>query len=91
MVKKNINDLINFVHDVDQKLFRDVKDLSTMDQEILNKFISLKENLENLENLDNFENFENFETIIDTIASETNRKNSEIIEKLNYFRKLNII
>jgi hypothetical protein len=88
MVKKNINDLINFVHDVDQKLFRDVKDLSTMDQEILNKFISLKENLENF---DNFENFENFETIIDTIASETNRKNSEIIEKLNYFRKLNII
>jgi hypothetical protein len=85
MVKKNINDLINFVQNVDQKLFKDVKDLSTMDQEILNKFISLKENLENLENL------ENFKIIIDTIARETNRKNSEIIEKLNYFRKLNII
>ena len=85
MVKKNINDLINFVHNVDQKLFKDVKDLSTMDQEILDKFISLKENLENLENL------ENFKTIIDTIARETNRKNSAIIEKLNYFRKLNII
>ena len=85
MAKKNIDDLINFVHDVDQKLFKDVKDLSTMDQGILNKFISLKENLENLENL------ENFKTIIDTIARETNRKNNEIIEKLNYFRKLNII
>lgn len=79
MVKKNINNLLNFVHSVDQKLFKDVKDLSAMDQEILNKFISLKENLEN------------FKTIIDTIARETNRKNSAIIEKLNYFRKLNII
>jgi len=82
MAKKNIDDLINFVHDIDQKMFKDVKDLSTTDQEILNKFISLKENLENLEN---------FKTIIDTIARETNRKNNEIIEKLNYFRKLNII
>ena len=85
MVKKNINDLLNFVHHVDQKLFKDVKDLSTIDKEILNKFISLKQNLENLEKL------ENFKTIIDTIARETNRKNSAIIEKLNYFRKLNII
>lgn len=79
MAKKNINDLINFVHKIDQKLFKDVKDLSTMDKEILSKFIALKENLEN------------FKSIIDTIAIETNRKNSEIIEKLNYFRKLNII
>jgi len=85
MQNKKINDLINFVKIIDQKLFRNVRNLSSLDQEILNKFISLKENLENLENL------ENFKIIIDTVARETNRRNDEIIEKLNYFRKLDII
>ena len=85
MSKKSIDDLINFVQNVDKKLFNNVKDLSSMDQEVLDKFISLKENLENLENL------ENFKVIINTIARETNRKNQEILERLNYFRKLKII
>ena len=85
MSKKNIDDLINFVQNVDKKLFNNVKDLSSIDQKVLNKFISLKENLENLENS------KNFEVIIDTIARETNRKRQEILERLNYFRKLKII
>ena len=85
MSKKSIDDLINFVQNVDKKLFNNVKDLSSMDQEVLDKFISLKENLENLENL------ENFKVIINTIARETNRKNHKILERLNYFRKLKII
>ena len=85
MSKKNIDDLINFVQNVDKKLFNNVKDLSSIDQKVLDRFISLKKNLDNLENL------ENFKVIIDTIARETNRKNHEILERLNYFRKLKII
>ena len=85
MSKKNIDDLINFVQNVDKKLFNNVKDLSSIDQKVLDRFISLKKNLDNLENL------ENFKVIIDTISRETNRKNHEILERLNYFRKLKII
>ena len=50
MSKENIHNLINFLNTIDQKIFNDVKDLFSVDQNILNKFLSLKENLENLEN-----------------------------------------
>ena len=73
MSKKNIDDLINFVQNFDKKLFNNVKDLSSLDQKVLDRFISLKKDLKNLENL------ENFKVIIDTIARETNRKNHEIL------------
>jgi len=82
MSKENIVNLLTFLNNIDQKIFNDVKDLTSIDKEILNKFINLKENLENLEN---------FKIIIDTIASETSRKSSEILEKFNYFKKLRII
>jgi len=49
MSKENIHNLINFLNTIDQKIFNDVKDLSSVDQNILSKFLSLKENLENLE------------------------------------------
>ena len=82
MSKENIKNLLTFLNNIDQKIFNDVKDLSSIDKEILNKFINLKENLENLEN---------FKIIIDNIARETNKKNVEILEKFNYFKKLRII
>ena len=85
MSKENIENLLTFLNNIDQKIFNDVKDLSSIDKEILNKFINLKENLENLENL------ENFKIIIDNIARETNKKSNEILEKFNYFKKLRII
>ena len=85
MSKENIENLLTFLNNIDQKIFNDVRDLSSIDKEILNKFINLKENLENLENL------ENFKIIIDNIARETNKKNVEILEKFNYFKKLRII
>ncbi len=50
MSKDNIENLLTFLNNIDQKIFNDVKDLSSIDKEILNKFINLKENLENLEN-----------------------------------------
>ena len=85
MSKDNIENLLTFLNNIDQKIFNDVKDLSSIDKEILNKFINLKENLENLENL------ENFKIIIDSIARETNKKSDEILEKFNYFKKLRMI
>ena len=82
MSKENIKNLLTFLNNIDQKIFNDVRDLSSIDKEILNKFINLKENLENLEN---------FKIIIDSIARETNKKNDEILEKFNYFKKLRMI
>ena len=82
MSKDNIENLLTFLNNIDQKIFNDVRDLSSIDKEILNKFINLKENLENLEN---------FKIIIDSIARETNKKSDEILEKFNYFKKLRMI
>ena len=82
MSKENIKNLLTFLNNIDQKIFNDVRDLSSIDKEILNKFINLKENLENLEN---------FKIIIDSIARETNKKSDEILEKFNYFKKLRMI
>ena len=85
MSKENINNLLNFLKGIDKKIFNDVKDLSSIDQNILNKFISLKENLENLENL------ENFKTIIIRIANETDQTSEIILEKLQKYRILKLI
>ena len=85
MSKENIHNLINFLNTIDQKIFNDVKDLSAVDQNILSKFLSLKENLENLENL------ENFKIIISQIASETNQTSKIILDKFYKFKKLKFI
>ena len=82
MSKKNVRSLINFLNTIDQKIFNDVKDLSSVDQNILNKFLSLKENLENLEN---------FKIIINQIASETNQTSKIILDKFYKFKKLKFI
>ena len=42
MSKENINNLINFLNSINQKIFNDVKDLSSVDQNILSKFLSLQ-------------------------------------------------
>ena len=85
MSKENINKLINFLNTIDQKIFNEVKELSAVDQNILNKFLSLKENLENLENL------ENFKIIINQIASETNQTYEVILDKFHTFKKFKFI
>jgi len=82
MSKENIHSLINFLNTIDQKIFNDVKDLSSVDQNILNKFLSLKENLENLEN---------FKIIINQIASETNQNSKIILDKFYKFKKVKFI
>jgi len=85
MSKEILNNLINFLNTIDQKIFKEVKDLSSVDQNILNKFLSLKENLENLENL------ENFKIIISQIASETNQTYEVILDKFHTFKKFKFI
>ena len=40
MSKENINNLINFLNTIDHKIFNEVKDLSSVDKNILNKFLS---------------------------------------------------
>ena len=85
MSKENINKLINFLNTIDQKIFNEVKELSAVDQNILNKFLSLKENLEILENL------ENFKIIISQIASETNQTYEVILDKFYTFKKFKFI
>ena len=85
MSKENLNNLINFLNTIDQKIFNEVKDLSLVDQNILNKFLSLKKNLENLENL------ENFKIIISQIASETNQTYEVILDKFHTFKKFKFI
>ena len=85
MSKENISNLINFLNTIDQKIFNEVKDLSLIDQNILDKFLSLKENLENLENL------ENFKIIISQIASDTNQTYEVILDKFHTFKKLKFI
>jgi len=85
MSKENLNNLINFLNTINQKIFNEVKDLSSVDQNILNKFLSLKENLENLENL------ENFKIIISQIASETNQTYEVILDKFHTFKKFKFI
>jgi len=82
MSKENLNNLINFLNTIDQKIFNEVKDLSLVDQNILNKFLSLKENLENLEN---------FKIIISQIASETNQTYEVILDKFHTFKKFKFI
>ena len=82
MSQKNINNLLNFLKSIDKKIFNDVKDLSSIDQNILNKLISLKENLENLEN---------FKTIIKRIANETDQTPEIILNRLKKFRSLKLI
>ena len=79
MSKENIHNLINFLNTIDQKIFNDVKDLSSVDQNILSKFLSLKENLEN------------FKIIINQIASETNQTSKIILDKFYKFKKLKFI
>ena len=82
MSKENLNNLINFLNTVDHKIFNEVKDLSSVDKNILNKFLSLKENLENLED---------FKIIISQIADETNQTYEVILDKFYTFKKFKFI
>ena len=82
MSKENIKNLINYLDKLELKTFRNIKNLSSSDQIILKKLILIKENLENLEN---------FKLIIKKISKEIGYSEKLLMNKYNYFKKLNLI
>ena len=85
MSKKNINELLSLLEDIDSKLFRDIKNLATIDHQILKKFKSLNKNLEKLEELTEFK------TIIEKIADQMKLNSNDILQRYYYYKKLKII
>jgi hypothetical protein len=57
MSKKNINNLLNFLDEIDSKLFTSVKKLDDIDHKILKKFKLLNKNLDEIKNLDKHQIF----------------------------------
>ena len=85
MSKKNINNLLNFLDEIDGKLFKDVKNLDDVDHKILKKFKSLNKNLEEMEELIEFQ------TIIEEIAEQMKLDSDLISQKYYLYKKLKII
>lgn len=85
MSKKNINNLLNFLDEIDGKLFKDVKNLDDVDHKILKKIKSLNKNLEEMEELIEFQ------TIIEEIAEQMKLDSDLILQKYYLYKKLKII
>tara|TARA_B100000035_G_C20900554_1_gene509207 strand:+ start:645 stop:902 length:258 start_codon:yes stop_codon:yes gene_type:complete len=85
MSKKNINSLLNFLDEIDTKLFKDVKKLDDIDHKILKKLKSLNKNLEEIEEL------VEFQTIIKKIASQMELDSDLILQRYYFYKKLKII
>ena len=85
MSKKNINNLLNFLDEIDNKLFTDVKNLDDVDHKILKKFKSLNKNLKEMEELIEFQ------TIIEKIAKQMKLDSDLILQKYYLYKKLKII
>ena len=85
MSKKNINDLLNFLDEIDNKLFTDVKNLNDIDLKILKKFKSLNKNLEEIEELIEFQR------IVEKIAEQMKLNSDLILQKYYFYKKLKII
>ena len=85
MSKKNINELLNFLDEIDGKLFKDVKKLDAIDHQILKKIKSLNKNLEKIEKLTEFNK------IIEKIADQMKLDSNDILQRYYYYKKLKII
>ena len=85
MSKKNINELLNFLDEIDGKLFKDVKKLDSIDHQILKKFNLLNKNLEKIEKLTEFDK------IIKKIADQMKLDSNDILQRFYYYKKLKII
>ena len=85
MSRKYINELLNLLDDIDNKLFKDIKNLDTIDHQILKKFKSLNKNLEKIEELTEFK------TIIEKIANQMKLDSNDILQRYYYYKKLKII
>ena len=85
MTKKNINNLLNFLDEIDSKLFKDVKKLDDIDHKILKKLKSLNKNLEEIEEL------VEFQTIIKKIADQMKLDTDLVLQRYYLYKKLKII
>ena len=85
MSKKNINSLLNFLDEIDTKLFKDVKKLDDIDHKILKKFKLLNKNLEEIEELTEFQR------IIEKIAEQMKLDSDLILQKYYFYKRLKII
>ena len=85
MTKKNIDNLLNFLDEIDSKLFKDVKKLDHIDHKILKKFKSINRNLEEIEDLIEFQ------TIIEKIANQMKLDSDLVLERYYFYKKLKII
>ena len=85
MSRKNINELLNFLDEIDSKLFKDVKKLDAIDHQILKKFKLLNKNLEKIEELTEFKK------IIEKIADQMKLDSNDILQRYYYYKKLKII
>ncbi len=77
--------MLNFLDEIDSKLFTGVKKLDQIDHKILKKFKSLNKNLEKLEELTEFK------TIIEKIADQMKLDSNDILQRYYYYKKLKII
>jgi CRISPR/Cas system CSM-associated protein Csm4 (group 5 of RAMP superfamily) len=85
MTKKNIDNLLNFLEEIDSKLFKDVKKLDHIDHKILKKFKSINKNLEEIEEL------VEFQTIIKKIADQMKLDTDHVLQRYYFYKKLKII
>ena len=85
MTKKNIDNLLNFLDEIDSKLFKDVKKLDHIDHKILKKFKSINKNLEEIEEL------VEFQTIIKKIADQMKLDTDLVLQRYYLYKKLKII
>ena len=85
MSKKNINNLLNFLDEIDSKLFTSVKKLDDIDHKILKKLKLLNKNLEEIKNLDEHQIF------VRKIADQMKLDVNYILKRYNHFKKLKII
>ena len=85
MTKKNIDNLLNFLEEIDSKLFKDVKKLDHIDHKILKKFKSINKNLEEIEEL------VEFQTIIKKIAYQMKLDTDHVLQRYYFYKKLKII
>ena len=82
MSKENIKNFITYLDELELKTFKNIKNLSSSDQKILKKLITIDKNLEDLKN---------FKSIIKKISKEIGYSEKLLINKYNYFKKLNLI
>jgi CRISPR/Cas system CSM-associated protein Csm4 (group 5 of RAMP superfamily) len=85
MTKKNINNLLNFLDEIDSKLFKDVKKLDQIDHKILKKFNSINKNLEEIEEL------VEFQIIVKKIADQMKLDTDLVLQRYYLYKKLKII